>query len=685
MAMAATCATPTSSYSPFVSHHQLFLLPRKSSNFITCKNYLPQWKTSVNFTHLVGLCNTSNEEELHQIHAQTIKAGAIGHPIILNNLLLSFCSLSSSPHLEYARSLVFHSASNSNTFAWNSLIRAYSKGGFPDHSFSLFCECLQRSVLPDHFTFPIVAGACAMLSSFEQGRALHAQAIKMGFDSEDYTVNSLVHMYAKCGSLESARLLFDRSCCRDVVSWTAMVSGYAKSGELGQARKLFDEMPESNTVSWTAMIDGYAKAGDMNSARVLFDRMPKRDIVSWGAMISGYLQVNRPIEVLALFRDLQRISLKLDGVIVIGVLSACASLGALDQGEWIHNFIFENRIQLDPKLITSLIDMYGKCGSIDRAFKVFSDWSGRALGPWNAMIAGFAMHGRAQNAINLFLELKKVGLRPDDITFIGLLNACAHAGLVEEGREYFSLIKGEYELEPKIEHYGCMVDLLSRMGLVDEAEELVESMPMEPDAIIWGTLVSACRIHGNVDVGERGAKRLIELEPENGGRYVLLSNTYAMAGRWERVGGIRKVMKERSLVKTPGCTSIVIDGVVHEFVAGDTRHPQTKDIYCHLGNIFEELRALGYAPSTSNVLLDIEDGAKKLSVAYHSEKLAIAFGLINMGPGTTFHIFKNLRFCEDCHRFMKLVSNFFQKEIIARDRIRFHHFKEGVCSCMDFW
>ncbi|CAN1219438.1 Pentatricopeptide repeat-containing protein At5g66520 [Linum perenne] len=355
---------------------------------------------------------------------------------------------------------------------------------------------------------------------------------------------------------------------------------------------------------------------------------------------------------------MQREGVELSKFALTSVLAACAHLGALDHGRWIHAYVKKKRkssLVMDPTMATALLDMYAKCGRLDMAWEVFESLKEKEVFTWNAMIGGMAMHGRAEDAV--------------EITFVGVLNACAHSGDVDRG----------------VEHYGCLVHGLARAGRLEEAEELVDSMPMEPNAAVWGALLGGCRIHGNMEIGERAGKILLEMDPDNSGRYALLSNIYAKAERWDDVVNVRKLMKERGVKTIAGSSMIDLGGCVHEFKMGEGSHPQMKDIYSMLKAMIERLTIEGYVPDTSQVLFDIEEEEKETALQYHSEKLAIAFGFINTKPGTTIRVVKNLRVCDDCHSAIKLISRVYGRDIILRDRVRYHHFRNGACSCKDFW
>nr|AKH05192.1 chlororespiratory reduction 4 [Pelargonium dichondrifolium] len=430
-------------------------------------------------------------------------------------------------------------------------------------------------------------------------------------DSVSY--NSMIDGYVKCGMIDSARLLFDRMPLEDknLNSWNSMIWGYAQSEDgLKVACELFDNMPERDLVSWNSMIDGCIKCGKMEDARHLFDRMPKRDVVSWASMVDGYAKLgsveiaaamfkkmpNRDViacnammagyvqngffkEALAVFDYIRgECNLKPDATTLLIVLSAIAQLGYLDEGRDIHGYIEVNRIYLGGKLGVALIDMYSKCGSIEHAMLVFGNIEEKDVDHWNAMICGLAIHGLGELAFDLFMEMERISVVPDDITFIGVLSACAHAGLVKEGLMCFEIMRRIHRLEPKLQHFGCVVDILGRAGKLEEAWKVVEEMPIEPNDVIWRTLLSACNNHGNLKIGEPVAKHLISLDSSNSSSYVLLSNMYAGFGMWSNVSRVRTMMKERNLKKIPGCSWIELEGIVHEFLVQDKSHPQVTEI-----------------------------------------------------------------------------------------------------------
>ncbi|KAK9750851.1 hypothetical protein RND81_02G226900 [Saponaria officinalis] len=583
-------------------------------------------------THLLSLLKQcTSMTQLKQIHAHTLRTTPFHHPtnlLLLHSRLLHYASVSD---IRYAFRL-FSAIQSPNTFIWNTLIRACAHSHtHKDLAFSLFNHMLRvDQVTPDNHTFPFVLKACAYLFDDFGGKQAHAQLLKLGFSSDVYVNNSLIHFYASCG-------------------------------ELGSAQKVFDEMPERSVVSWNVMIDGLVRSGEFDSALRLFRRM------------QGEFEP--------------------DGYTLQSVVSGCAGLGALSSGMWIHAYVLrgcDHKVSNDVLLNNALVEMYCKCGMLDLAKQVFNGMIKRDINSWNSMILGLASHGYSKLALEHLDKMSKVGgLTPNSITFVGILSACNHGGMVKLGREYFNKMVNDYSIEPRLEHYGCLVDLLARAGFVYEAMDLVSSMPMKPDIVIWRSLLDACcKQNVGLELSEEVAKKILDSnEVTSSGVYVLLSRVYASAARWNDVGLIRQLMSNKGVKKEPGCSSLEINGVSHEFFAGDTSHPETEDIYRVLKLINDRLDAVGYKPDISQapLVVDEDENQKKDALRLHSERLAIAYGLLHLEHGVPIRVFKNLRVCNDCHEVTKLISMLFNVEIIVRDRTRFHHFRDGSCSCNDYW
>lgn len=462
---------------------------------------------------------------------------------------------------------------------------------------------------------------------------------------------------------------------------------YVGCSDIAAARRVFDEMSVRDAISWTSLIVAYTKSGDLSSAQGLFEASPVKDVVAWTAMITGYAQNAMPIEALQAFERMREADVVMDEVALVGAISAIAQLGAAKHAVWLRKIV--EKIGLDQNLLvgSAMVDMHAKCGLIDEARRVFDKMTDRNVYTYSAMIAGLAAYGRASEVISLFKEMVgETNVKPNHVTFIGLLTAFSYTGMVEEGRRYFRMMKDEYGIVPSADHYTCMVDLLGRAGLVEEALDLARSMPIKPHGGVWGALLSACRIHGKTGIARIAADHIFELEPDGVGNYVLLSNIYSSAGMWDEVSKVRKLMRARGLRKNPSASWIEDkDGSIHEFFAGDNSHQRIHQIKDALEMLLCTLKLQGYAPILSSVVYDVKDVEKERLLKGHSEKLALAFGLLATSGGDTIRISKNLRICDDCHLVMRLASRAVAKEIVVRDNVRFHHFKDGECSCREFW
>ncbi|KAK7386393.1 hypothetical protein VNO78_26597 [Psophocarpus tetragonolobus] len=592
--------------------------------------------------------NTKTINHLLEIHGALLRRGLDRHPILNFKLQRSYSSLG---HLHQSLTL-FHRTPTPNVFLWTQIINAHAHSGLSHHALSYYSQMLTHPVLPNAFTLSSLLKVCTL----QPARALHSHAAKFGLSSDLYVS-------------------------------TALVDAYARAGHVASAQKLFDAMPQRSLVSFTAMLTCYAKHGMIREARLLFQGMEVKDVVCWNVMIDGYAQHGFPNEALLLFREMMSANVRPNEITLLAVMSSCGQLGALECGRWVHSYLDNNgvRVKVNVRVGTALVDMYCKCGSLKDARNVFDAIEGKDVVAWNSMIMGYGIHGFSDEALQLFQEMCCVGVRPSYITFVAVLTACAHSGLVSKGWEVFDLMKGRYGMEPKVEHYGCMVNLLGRAGRVREAYDLVRSMEVEPDPVLWGTLLWACRVHNDVSLGEEIAEFLVKNDLASSGTYVLLSNMYAASCNWDGVAKVRSLMKESGVEKEPGCSSIEVNNRVHEFLAGDLRHPRSKDIYSMLEEMTGWLKERGYTPKTDVVLHDIGEQQKQQSLEVHSEKLALAFGLISTNPGTAIKIVKNLRVCLDCHAVMKIMSKISGRKIIMRDRNRFHHFENGSCSCGDYW
>ncbi|KAG9457790.1 hypothetical protein H6P81_002298 [Aristolochia fimbriata] len=506
------------------------------------------------------------ETHAKKLHAHIIIMGFQQEELYLRKLV-TFCAISNPPSINYARRIFDH-IEYPSTFIYNTMIRGYATSEDPDIAVNLYNQMVNQGIPADKYTFPFLLKACSNLPSLPKGEETHCRVIKQGFNHDVFVQNSLIHLYGCNSKIRLAQRIFDGMSGRDIASWTSLLSCCAAFGSVEEARRLFDHMPQ-------------------------------RSVVSFSAMIAGYVQHGQYKEALCLFRDLQLANLEPNDSILVSVLCACSNLGALDSGKWIHSYIQQQKGKdLDSRITTALIDMYCKCGSIENAIPIFFSAEEKHVGEWTAMISGLGVQGYGEKSINLFEKMIKSGVKPNIVTFVALLSACTHAGLVEDGVKYFERMEREFGMTPTVEHYGCLIDLLGRGGFIEEAMEVVRRMPMEPNAAIWGAIFNACRVHKNVRVGELAAQKLINKEPWNGAVYMALMSLYAGLGRGRDVERVKKSMHEAACRKNPGCSLVEANGACHEFVAYDQSHPKVLEVCVALGRLFpERFCYLGLFPS----------------------------------------------------------------------------------------
>lgn len=597
-----------------------------------------------------------NVSQVQQVHARVLYQGLDQCCYVITKLIRALTEFGV-PIYGYPRR-VFDQVGYKNPFLWTALIRGYSKQGFVQESV-FYYNCMRgEGIGPVSFTFAALFKASSEILDVNLGRQMHAQTVLVGgFASDLFVGNTMIDMYVKCGFLD-------------------------------YGRQVFDEMPVRDVISWTELIVAYAKNGDMESAGQLFDGLTVKDTVAWTAMVTGFAQNAKPREALKFFERMQSVGVNADEVTLLGVISACAQLGAAKYGDWVRDVAVKSGYGPAKDVIigSALIDMYSKCGRLEDACNVFAEMKERNVFSYSSMIAGFAMHGRPLDALQLFNEMLYTETKPNKVTFIGVLTACSHAGMIEQGRQIFSSMEEKFRVPPSTDHYVCMVDMLGRAGRLEEALHLAETMPVEPNGGVWGALLGACRIHRNPDIAQIAANHLFKLEPNAIGNYVLLSNIYSSAGRWDDVSRIRMMMRTKGLRKNPACSWLEGEnGEINEFFAGDMNHPESGRIMEVLQYLLDRLMADGYQPNLNSIPYDLNDENKKRLLLTHSEKLALAFGLLTTKLFSSIRIMKNLRICEDCHLFMCGASQITRREIIVRDNIRFHHFRDGKCSCGNFW
>ncbi|RWR78239.1 pentatricopeptide repeat-containing protein [Cinnamomum micranthum f. kanehirae] len=652
------------------------------------------------------------------VHGQVIKLGFKSTVFVCNSLI----NMYSKSGLISEANMVFENMEHRDAVSWNAMIAGLVLNNFDVKALELFHKMRATGTKLTQSIFATIVKLCANLKELNFARQLHCNVMKNGFEYDVNIRTALMVAYNKSGEMDDAFNLFSTLLgFQNVVSWTAMIGGFLQNSGTERAAVLFCEMrregvwPNDFTYSTiltaspvispfqihaqviktnydklssvgTALLSAYVKLGNTHQATAVFKLIGEKDIVAWSAMLAGYAQVGNAGGAIQLFHQMCRDGLQPNEFTLSSLLNACSSpTAAVEQGKQLHGcsikFGYENAICVSSTLVT----MYVKRGSIENADKVFRRQKERDLVSWNSMISGYAQHGYGKKALEIFEEMERQGLEMDGITFIGVISACTHAGLVEEGSRYFNSMIRDHHIDPTMEHYACMVDLYSRAGKFEKAIELIKGMPFPAGATVWRTLLGACRVHRNLELGKLAADKLISLEPQDSAAYVLLSNIYASAGKWEEKTKVRRLMDERKVKKEAGSSWIEVKNKTHSFVARDRSHPLADQIYAKLEELNSKLKDAGYHPDTNFVLHDVDEENKKEMLSQHSERLAIAFGLISTPSAIPLQIVKNLRVCGDCHAVIKLISQIERRDIVVRDSNRFHHFSGGSCSCEDYW
>ncbi|KAI3872868.1 hypothetical protein MKW92_038441 [Papaver armeniacum] len=611
---------------------------------------------SITISSVISACtNLSLLRHGKEIHGYCIKAERLDLDVLVGNSFVDFYAKCRNP--EVARRN-FDLIKQKDLVSWNAMLAGYALRGCREEALELLDAMKVQGVKPDIITW-----------------------------------NGLITGYTQSRDGKTALEFFSKMRQTDVSPNTITISGALAACALTDNLKLGKEIHgfvirnqmELSTGVGSALISMYSSCGQLRLGLSVFRELSTRDVVIWNSIVAACAQGGQGTNALNLLTDMKLSNVEPNTVTMVSALPACARLAALRQGKEIHQYILRHGLDTCNFIWNSLIDMYGRCGEIRKARKIFNMMPQRDLVSWNTLISCYGMHGFGMDAVNVFLRLRTTDLIPNHFTFTNLLSACSHSGLIDEGWEYFEMMKSEYKIEPAVEQYACMVDLLARAGQFDETMKLLKEMPIEPNAAVWGSLLGACRIHSNLRLAEYAAGYLFDLEPQNSGNYILLANIYSQAGKWDDAARIRQMMKDRGITKPPGCSWIEVKRRVHSFIVGDTTHPLMHDIYAKMESLYSDIKKIGYIPDTNFVLQDVGEDEKEFSLCGHSEKLAIAFGLISTPVGTPLRIIKNLRVCGDCHSATKFISKVEKREIVMRDSYRFHHFVDGVCSCGDYW
>ncbi|KAK2993906.1 hypothetical protein RJ640_012780 [Escallonia rubra] len=611
---------------------------------------------------------------------------------------------------------LFDEMSVKDTVVWNLMIKGCLDCGDLDMGMKLFEEMPERNVI-----------SCTTMINglFQYGRVELAEHLFREMPTRDIAAwNAMIHGYFGNKRVEDAVKLFDKMPCRNVISWTSVISGLDQQGRSDEALVLFKQMvgygvqgtPNTYSCAITAcasalalglgagihghviklnyvtdgyiaasMITFYAKCKQIENSCKIFNEKLHKNVAVWTALLTGYGLNLRHGDALKVFADMLKMGVLPNQSSFTSAFNSCCAEEAIDQGKAIHAMAIKLGLETDVFVGNSLIVLYSKCGNITDGATIFEKVAEKNIVSWNAIIVGCAQHGLGMWALTFFNRMMRAGVDPDNITFTGLLSACSHSGILRKGQRLFDYFCHCRSVEVKLEHYACMVDILGRSGKLDEAEKLVKSMPMKANLSVWLALLSSCRMHSNVEVGERAAESIINLDPHCSAAYILLSNLYAFSGRWSDAATVRGKMKKREIVKQPGRSWVSLKGLRHVFLSGDRSHPLSEKIYQKLAWLGEKLKEFGYIPDQRFALHDVEDEQKEAMLAYHSERLAIGFALISTVQGSTITVMKNLRVCGDCHTAIKLMAKIVGREIVLRDSSRFHHFRDGCCSCGDYW
>lgn len=709
-----------------VFYHTLLKGYAKNSSLSDAMSFFCRMKSDgvrpvvYNFTYLLKVCGDNADlRRGKEIHAHLISSGFATNLFAMTAVVNMYAKCR---QINEAYKM-FDRMPERDLVSWNTIIAGYAQNGLAKIALELVIRMQEEGQKPDSITLVTLLPAVADYGSLIIGKSIHAYVLRASFESLVNISTALLDMYSKCGSVGTARLIFNRMKQKTAVSWNSMIDGYVQNEDAEEAMEIFQKMldegfqPTNVTIMealhacadlgdlergkfvhklvdqlklgsdvsvMNSLMSMYSKCKRVDIAAKIFKNLQGKTLVSWNTMILGYAQNGRVSEALSHFCQMQSQNMKPDSFTMVSVIPALAELSVTRQAKWIHGLVIRTCFGKNIFVMTALVDMYAKCGAVHTARKLFDMMDERHVTTWNAMIDGYGTNGLGKAAVDLFNEMEKGTIKPNDITFLCVISACSHSGLVEEGLQYFASMKEDYGLEPAMDHYGAMVDLLGRAGRLSEAWDFIQKMPMEPGITVFGAMLGACRIHKNVELGERAADKIFELNPVEGGYHVLLANIYSTASLWDKVAKVRKMMEKKGLQKTPGCSLVDLRNEVHTFYSGSTSHPQSKRIYTFLETLGDEIKAAGYVPDT-NSIHDVEADVKEQLLNSHSEKLAIAFGLLNTTPGTTIHIRKNLRVCGDCHNATKYISLVTGREIIVRDMHRFHHFKNGTCSCGDYW
>lgn len=656
------------------------------------------------------------------VHGLVVKYGLEPNICLCNTLLNMYSAAGRSEDAE----LIFRRMPEKDLISWNSMLACYVQDGRCLCALKVFAEMLWMKKEINYVTFTSALAACLDPEFLDEGKILHSFVIVLGLQDNLIIGNTLITFYGKCHKMAEAKKLFQRMSKYDKVTWNTLIGGFADNSEPNEAVAAFKLMREGGTCDvdyitivntlgscltkedlikygtaihahtvvtgfdldqhvQSSLITMYAKCGDLHSSSYIFDKLVFKTSSVWNAIITANARYGFGEEGLKLVVRMRSAGIEFDQFNFSTALSVAADLAMLEEGQQLHGSTIKLGFEFDHFVVNAAMDMYGKCGELDDALRILPQPTNRSRLSWNTLISIFARHGHFQKARETFHGMLKLGVKPDRVSFVCLLSACSHGGLVDEGLAFYASMTSEYGIQPGIEHCVCMVDLLGRSGRLVEAESFIREMPIPPNDLVWRSLLASCRIYRDLDLGRKAAECLLELDPSDDSAYVLYSNVFATIGKWKDVEDVRGRMGENKIQKKPAHSWVKWKGNISIFGMGDQTHLQTNRINDKLIELMKMVREAGYVPDTSYALQDTDEEQKEHNMWNHSERIALAFGLINIPQSSTVRIFKNLRVCGDCHSFFKFVSGILGRKIILRDPYRFHHFTDGNCSCSDYW
>lgn len=572
-------------------------------------------------------------------------------------------------------------------------------------------------------TFDALVNACISLRSIRGVKRVFSYMINSGFEFDPYMRNRVLLMHVKCGMMLDARNLFDEMPQRNLVSWNTIIGGLVDMGDYLEAFRLFLMMwhefsdAGSRTLALMirasaglellnlgkqlhslafklgldddifvscALIDMYSKCGSIDDAQFVFDEMPEKTTVGWNSIIASYALHGYSEEALRMYYEMQDSGAKMDHFTYSIIVRICARLASLEHAKQAHAGLVRNGFGLDIVANTSLVDFYSKWGKIEDARNIFESMPKRNVISWNALIGGYGNHGQGIVAVDLFDRMVREGFAPNHVTFLAVLSACSYSGLYDIGWRIFESMRRDHMVKPRAMHYACMIELLGRKGLLEEAFAFLNEAPFQPTVNMWASLLTACRVHKNIKLARISAEKIYGMEPEKLSNYIVLLNMYNKSGMMKEAAGVVRTLRKRGLRMLPACSWIEIKKQTYGFLSGDQQHPQTRDIYEKVDELMVEISKLGYVHGEKSLLPDVDEREEKI-ILYHSEKLAVAFGLISTSPSTELRLVQSHRICGDCHNAIKLIAKVTKREIIMRDSSRFHRFRDGSCSCGDYW